>query len=375
MRRTLHFLVAVVLTLTCSIGATAYASAPPRVTTYAKQGEATTVVPSRCNPLGKDVKPQSGLKDVPADARKSFKTRKVARAITVDQLVGKYAIHYKSLSTSYLEGGGSVYITKKSADSITVHDFFYQGITFTAHVDVDHGTFDIPVQVIGTNESYGDVALCKMNSDGSPNYKTPITGTITSDGSLDIDGWWGIYVTSGTYVNRYIYPGYATTIDKANGTMKVRRVYVSDSDTVDERWNVVLKQKSANLVTVQNFGNHGLTLEVVLGSDGTATVDKQVAIYETTEYGNFYPVMVDDWSKEKYTFSSPLVGRATQDSINFGNWTLASDMGFYDNKLLYGYITGIKFVLPEPASSSLQGSGTESDPYLVNSLADLIYVS
>ena len=117
--------------------------------------------------------------------------------------------------------------------------------------------------------------LATVTSAAEPDYDTPITGTIDDNGTITLDGMWAIFVKSGKNAGNIVYAGYDTEIEKANGQMRVK--YINDaSDTTYYDWNVVVAQTGKNLVTVKNFGNHGKTIEVVLKSDSTLSIDQQL---------------------------------------------------------------------------------------------------
>ncbi len=293
------------------------------------------------------------------------------RATTMSQLVADdYVISCLSITAGRSATGGSTAIKQLSGDSILISNF-YEGDSVKAAVDFSTGEVTIPCQTIYTHEKYGDIKIAAVNTKGVPQWKETIKGHLTDDG-ISIDSWWMICLTDG----RFFYAGYNTHIVHANGKMAVTRVIPTQADTTQLVWNVILKQEGDNLVTVKNWGDHGLTVDVVLNPDGTVEVDKQAGWYYDRNLGTFYVVGVRDWANDQSQYV-PLAGtvNASLDTLSFGNWSLTTSDGHYTGQMLNATITGLKVKLPVFNTTKLEGSGTKTDPYLIKTRDDLVYLA
>jgi len=148
--------------------------------------------------------PSTALKKSPAAQRKAISS--------IDDLAGKYVMTFESLSSSLGDGGNTATITKLSSDSVQIQGFYADNVTVHAAVNISAKTITIPCQVSMTSTTYGACDLAVMTSAGAPDRSSSITGTIADDGSITINGYWGIFINSGTYADYYLYAGSNTLI-------------------------------------------------------------------------------------------------------------------------------------------------------------------
>ena len=315
-------------------------------------------------------------KNEPAYASTRSKTKAVS---SVADLAGGYVMTYETLISSGSDGGKSVTVKQiTGTDSISITNFWSAGLVVKAYVDLSSMTISIPNQVLGTHSTYGeyDIALC--TSTGSADRTTEISGTISTDGTITITSWWGVYITDTSYYGSYFGLYYNTAIEPANTTMSYQ-TYDYDSDTyTTTSFNVIVAQEGSNLVTVKNFGNYGKTIDIILQSDSTATIDKQVG-YEDATYGDRY-VYAAEYSStysSVTSYTSPIYCDKATDSrtISWGAWNIMNST-YFMGYVVSGTITApFDLTYPTAASTSFSGSGTESDPYLIKSLEDLVLLA
>ena len=327
----------------------------------------TTVKAPQATPT-RDIIPTEELKAAPTATAHRMGPRRAISSI--DDLVGKYVMTYSSLSSSLGDGGGTVSITRGMGDSIVLNNFWGEGVALKAAVNLSQKTITIPGQYAITNSNYGACDFAPINtSSGSPERSSSITATFDDSGNITLSGWWGIFINSGTYADYFLYAGYNTLIEPANGNMHVS---VNDT-TLTYDWAVILEQTGKNLVTVKNFGNHGKTLEIVLNSDGTLTINSQVAWSAGDNQGDFYTYAAN-WETGKTT-SGTISGLARTQELTWGNWVMYSSKNYITGKFADATITGIEFSIPVNTVTSLDGSGTQADPFRIRTLDDLIYLA
>lgn len=292
---------------------------------------------------------------------------KPRKALAMADVVGGGVMTYETLSSSTPSGGLSVDVTKAADDSIAISNFYTQGVTIKAKVDFANSTISIPCQSIGTIDGKG-YSIAVTSIVGNPDRDATIEGKILADGSLSITTPWGFFQDGTTRTRLTI--NEKTEIEKANAVMKAEMTDGSSAKV----WNVVATQQGANLVTIKNFGNHGCTIDIVLSHSGTATIAQQVG-WKGTSHGNFYTVAMD-WAQNKVA-GGTISGKLADNTISWGNWTMLTTDSYVTGKYANGSISSDKvtFKLPDDAATSLDGEGTEANPYKVRTLKDLNYIA
>ena len=301
-----------------------------------------------------------------------------AKSVTsIADVAGEYVMTYNTLLSSGNDGGKGVAISQiEGTDSILITNFWDTGISVKACVDISSLTFTIPNQVVGNSSTYGDYDLAYCKSDGSPDRSLTIDGTISADGTLTITSWWGVFIVSGTYADAYYGLYSSAQIMPANSTMSYQTYSTSTGSYSTTTFNVIVNQSGGNVVDVINFGNFGQTVSIVLKADSTATIAKQVARADATN-GDWYVYSVTyktDYSGLTYT--SPVVCDAATDdrSITWGAWNMICTSYYYAIITSGRIDSGIGITYPA-SSTSLTGTGTANDPYLITSAGDLMFLS
>jgi len=322
------------------------------------------------SPFANPQKPQSFVRKSTTQSATSVRRMAPRKAVTsVSDLTGTYVMTYEDYSENVGDGGGGVTITKGTGDTIVIDGFYSAGVKVKAAVDITNKTITIPNQVVATVSTYGNCDIAAATGEGKPDRTKSLTGTITDDGTITIDDAWGIFVMEGDYADYFFYVGCNTLFEVPNGNMNVT---IADT-TLTYDWPVVVVQTGKNLVTVKNFANHGLTVDIEIGTDSAATINSQMG-WAYASYGNFYTYAAN-WTTTKLTDAN-ITGSVTADAITWDNWTLYSTTSkVYVAKYATGTITGITFAIPTKTVMSLDGSGTESDPFRIRTLDDLVYLS
>ena len=300
------------------------------------------------------------------------------RAAAIDDLVGDYVITYLSLTSSGADGGRYAYITRVGeTDSVLIHGFYYSDANVKARYYQETGALEIPSQVIG-NAQQGVLDLSVVNTNGTPNRTEKIRGQLNADGSISFSTWWAIFLNGTDYTNAIVYAGYNTDLEKANGTLTV------NTPTGAESYGVVISQPSANMVSVKNFGNWGVSVELELKRDQSATIMSQAARHDRTNgdwmtYAAQYAQNDDgSWSLTGYAATITTNVATDNKNITWGPWcilnlTARQYLGaMFDGKLTWN--TG-EFSYPSISVTDFEGEGTEASPYLIKTLDELILLS
>ena len=307
------------------------------------------------------------------------KARKIAaRAAAIGDLTGDYVITYMSLTTSGADGGRHATIARVGdTDSVVIHGFYYSDADVKARYYQETGVLEIPNQVVGTI-TQGVLDLSMVNTNGTPNRTAKIQGRLNADGTITFDTWWAFFLNGTDYTDAIVYAGYNTELEKANGTLAV------NTPTGVTTYGVVISQPAANVVSVKNFGNWGVTVDLELNRDQSATIMSQPARLDRTNgdwmtYAAQYAQNDDGtWSLTNYGSTITTEVATDNKNISWGPWcilnlTARQFLGVqFDGKLTWN--TG-EFSYPQISVTEFEGEGTEANPYLIKTLDDMILLS
>ena len=283
-----------------------------------------------------------------------------------------YVATYTALTRQFGNGGSQVRVGVEG-DSIWIADLVITNALVKAGVH-DDGTLSIPNwYTMGTMEGVGKIAFVALKKEGNTvsidSVATEITGTLLDNGTMTFNGMFGIVTTEAETASSY-YLGQDFVVQKGNATMTMN--YYG----LDVSFAIVAHQ-NGNVMTITNFGNTGLTF------DAPITTDREIAIggakfarlkpaasfldfmvmglsrYQTNEDGTITPIIYD----------SSLKAVADGDrAVIWGLWCGTNSSGTY---VVGPYLSGrIDFtedvVYPAaPDLTSLAGSGSEEDPFLI----------
>ena len=297
---------------------------------------------------------------------------------SVSDLAGEYVQFYSTLVSPGADGGKGVKIetVADDPDAVRIVNFYDTGLEVKADVDIAAKTISIPNQDVFESSTLGvlDIAVVVVGSGGFPvpDRSKNIEGVINDDGSISITSWWGIFGTEGENADKYAGIFGETEFLRANATMTQKSL--SDDPFT---YNVIAEQTAPNILSVRNFGNYGMTVEVVLNRGQTATINSQIARMDN--YGdNFYTNSVVYTSSGQVTgFSGTITAEKATDNrtILWKDWTLTNSTS-YLGVLTEGSVTTQSDIeYPTLASSEFEGEGTEASPYLIKSLDDLLLLA
>ena len=323
----------------------------------------------------------------PAKAATRIKSAPAKAIASIDDLDGELVFSYPTLLPNVLIDEGCLATVEHIAgtDSITITDFWASGCVIKAKVNIDSMTITIPVQTLGTDDTYGDFDLCACYWDSSKSWPfadrtQEISGSISADGLITITSYWGVFYpeydsdgrTSGAYdgatsapVNgRMIYTYYNwTTSAQAVDTVKI---------------NV---EQSGDSVYIRNFYNLGATVTAQLYGTKRAVIPS-TAVALNSSGSKVYTASASfssDYSTATVPSRTITTDRATAlDTLTWGNWLLTDGT--------YLYVAGIdctiacptQLTYPEGTELDASGKGTAADPILIttaaewNNLADYI---
>ena len=308
----------------------------------------------------------------PADLKeKIHKTNAIKRAAptTLQELVGAYVWKYETAEALPENGTGEVTKTAYSEnvvitifdeenDSVAIYGMFNRPLH--AKVDFEQGQLIIPYGFVAYNDrTYGDCGLIPLfYYAGDDQYEAGWYGddlylTIARNGSISFDDemWLYLRILSGDYKGYRLGGFYAPsgTLERdvtKNGFMKT---YSSSIPTI---YGVAISQVE-NVVSVENFANHGATVQIIINDDNSITIEKQVTL-ENDTHGKYY-TQAADFSKtdaeyyKDYVTGDIITGKATENELNWGNsFVDISEDGYTFGPCFAGYIyyiDGSKFIV------------------------------
>lgn len=296
------------------------------------------------------------------------------KAVSITDLSGEYVHTYKTLSSSFGDGGCAVTVTPVAGtDSIAITNFWSPGITVKAKVDLAAGTITIPNQRVMVHATYGPMDIAVITSQALPNRTAPITGTINSDGTITITSWWGVFIEEGENKDAYVAASHSTLLERPNAVMTQK--HVSGTTTL---YGVVLQQPYDNQVFVKNFANYGRTVTISLTGGTDGYIPQQTARQDGA--GVWKTIAVLGYADGNLNYANIInVTGLEKRKLSWGPWSLlATSTGttYFLGHMTEGYIVpDFDLVIPGVASTALEGEGTESNPWKIKSLADLNYLA
>ena len=295
---------------------------------------------------------------------------------STEAIEGDYVMTFEGLGT--LDGGGkSVTVKAIGNDSVQITNFWTDGIVVKAAVNRQAGTLSIANCVVGRSSQYGDIDLAVCDAQAKPKRSTPLVGTLADDGSITFSQPWGIFVASGDKKDNFYAAYSGALMERPNATMGCT-FYGGKIAS----YGVVVTQVAANLLRVKNFANYGSTIEVLLFSDSTATIETQVAHADAAR-GNWWLYSItynDSTGALQGLIKDVQVSKATDKrTLRWGPWSLFTQSEtehIYEGVITEGHITtNFDLQYPHLSVSEFEGAGTEADPYKIKTLDDMLLLS
>ena len=292
---------------------------------------------------------------------------------SVADLAGEYVMTYKTLSSDSYDGGNAVTVAAvEGTDSVTISSFWDEDIIVKGRVDITAMTLYIPSQTIGYMSGYGYYDLAVSSLTGVPDRTAEITASISQEGTITFDSYWGTFINEGTYADYYFGYYYSTALEVPNATMSDEAYYSSGNVTTS--YSVIVTQTAEETLSVKNFFNHGGTVKITLGIDSVPTIEKQAVYTNSRGYWCTYALTYADGYSGIASSSNPITGNAATDSrtVSWNAWNAACS---YSGSMLWNgeYIVGSNIVTdfdisyPVLTQLAIEGDGTAESPYLVGS--------
>ncbi len=259
---------------------------------------------------------------------------------------------------------------------IFVDNLYNLGVPVKATWNESDGTLSIVPQTLYTHATYGACTINTWTLEGSHvvyNTTDPIKVSLATDGSLQFSQW-GLFVSEGNSAGAAFDAYYSSTAQKPNGSF---HTVSFDSTPVDTTYSVLVYQPDESKVAIANFLGNGKPYYITLGAESSAYMLPQL-VMTLNIYGDFYLYAANSSSGAINKNSYITVSQNEDGTWNIGPWgvyCMASTSIIASTGKTNTLTTDFKFTFPTAGDNPMSGSGTESDPYLVKSLADFRYIA
>ena len=212
----------------------------------------------------------------------------------------------------------NVQIEVSGENEITIYGLLglygYNEAGIKATVNVDDLTITIPnKQVLGTNETYGDITMQNAETEGD------FTGKIYSNGIVIDQLWMGSVVYQGNDVRFTDY--YSTMLMFPNAIMK----YTDNNKNDVETMITVEQDPETKVLTVYNFGDLNAVVDIDLQSNKTFTVNPDQVVDYSSTGGEFYP-----YALVGQNGLDIISGKCTSTTLTSDlSWTFYSEKGYW----------------------------------------------
>ncbi|MBR1552027.1 MAG: hypothetical protein IJ632_06875 [Muribaculaceae bacterium] len=288
------------------------------------------------------------LKAAPAKVKKLAAPKK---AESIDELLGSYIVtHFPLTDSNPVFCSNATVAAGDTEGTIKITGLITDGATdvITATVDLEAGTFTIPVQTAYTSSSYGACSISQFSEDGGMANEA-VTGYILEDGTLQVSQY-GVFITTGAYAGYYFgdiscqnalveVPNGVMEFANANATIaghSPATVVVYESDELDE--------DNKYWVCVSNFAGLGDYVEFSLDEDQKVLVPVQEVENGGSTYGVF------STTGDTGGDFIDIEGTATEEEVTLNDgWTIASTTGYWYNVFSatkIRYTNGNEFFFP-----------------------------
>lgn len=275
------------------------------------------------------------------------------------------------------DAGGSITVTAfdEATGAITINGFPQNGLSLTGKADLAKGTVSFPYQKVGVNSTYGDVAFGDVSTT-KPDRKKAVAGIINAQGQIIITQWWGLFVDTEGKDYDSLFGAWAPTVaNPANATIQAIRYDASGNIQNKYLYPAIVKQTSANSVTISNYFDGGKDIDAVLNTDKTATIFAQEAL--SNGVGSWLTIgnlTFEDGKFKSYTQTTTSSVASDMKVLEFPNAGLLTT-GYYDGPYKITVNCPEALSYPSVPSTPLKGEGTQANPYKISSLEDLRYLA
>lgn len=289
---------------------------------------------------------------------------------------GSWIMTYQTLLQGGSDGGGGVTMEASTSENVyVIKNFWSAGLELAVTINPETRAVTIPNQVIAKLEDGTEVDVTAINQQsGDPLRNTPITGRVNADGTISIDTWWAIYrADKNTMKDGMIAAYYNTSMIRPNGQMSFTQA--NETYTVP----VYAYQPADNVLEITNIIDGGLTIELTLNRDLTATIALQPIFSNTTATYNIANANI---LGENVEFTTPVTTLVATDKkvlkwVNWSGYGITSEgkgtwLGMFDDAVV---TLDNEITYPSVNVSSLKGEGTAANPWLITSKDDMIYLA
>lgn len=298
-------------------------------------------------------------------------------ATSAESISGYYVGKYSTLASNSFDGGSTMQIVPDAeGDSVTIK-YLWSGCDVRAHLDAANGTISIPRQHIADDNSYGQLDIAVINTDGTPDYSNQIAGTVAADGSIDFSAtWWGIFAQTGANKDKFVAAYYNLSLSRPTGQFTYK-----NSAGNDVGYYVLIEQTSKNMLTVSNIFNRGYDIEIELKRNRTAEINGQTAFINGSGAWTLIRCVEFNEAGNLTKYSNIIETAAAADdnntTLSWTDWSLlCAAASSYAGKLTDAELTAFTpFSYPSLSVSEFEGEGTEASPYLIKSLDHLILLA
>lgn len=274
----------------------------------------------------------------------------------------------------------------------TITDFWGMDSVVTAKIDLTTGEVGIAPRVIYRHSTYGDISVVPLSigADGKLSLLNgDIKGTLGEDGSITLSPW-GVMVSETTTVDGVTKPGdyYGRLFDVVSNSVlmvpntEVSGFNVSTSQTV--MYRCVIEQTEENVANFYGFNNLASSdvLSARLTAGKTMVMSPQT-VFNNAMYGPFcnYPATFTyNASTEKWSVSVNARGNMVftdkgNGELKLPGYVIAQRLS-PSQTIAAGYndlsiVTDAEINYPATPSLTLNGKGTEAEPYLIENAAQI----
>lgn len=297
-----------------------------------------------------------------------------ARPASAAQLKGKYLTY--GYTTNNAHATYWTDIAPLSGDSVSIVNLMGKGTAVHGRYNAQTGILSVPSQSLFNDPEYGDFFCVRVDIDKKVYYPdADIEFTVNADGIMQT-GNWGAFILSGQ--NKGLSTiRYREILYPARGVMTDYSQTKTDADSVRSYPVAVFRENDTHIL-VKNFYNYGADVVLTLNSDGSVNAARSPLAYGKSSSGStltFYNYAVNNYvsptSLKLATTGVP--GQYADSVITFNRWAVSSSTSV---SAIYELLSHSTIKMPEPFAPfsvdlALSGSGTDQDPYLVTSAADL----
>lgn len=270
----------------------------------------------------------------------------------------------------------SVTKIKLDGNKISIENFGNRGVTVTGEVNLETGAVTIPRQTGYNSPTYGNCDIVSFDVDLNVyNGDDPIPGQLDENGVLTLESW-VLLITDGEYKNYSLGSAVKSSTFRAPNAMMSTVEIQEDGNDVEKKFALYCEQTATNRIDVYNFLGAGYKWQVSVNADKTMSALPQF-LFSDSRYGSFFYYDYDLENKMLY-FYRPITGTAVDKCLSWGPAIINSN----DGKVYAGKFRSSKIDLSfdikypvGPTQAGFKGSGTETDPYLIETLADLMALS